>query len=106
MATQSASDYDYISTAIAVAYVLGRLRDVSDSYIGKGVSDILMAALYNAIDSELKSAMKLGYINGYSFNLMTDGPHNIKLPLTLIAKEELRSISIVLSLAENADISL
>ena len=60
-----------------------------------------MAALYNAIDVELKSAVTRGFINGFNFNLLSDGPHNLILPLSLQAKEELRTISVVLSLAEN-----
>lgn len=106
LATQSASDYDYISTAISVSYILSRLRIVVDPYIGKGLSDALLAALYNAIDVELKNSIKNGYINGYNFNLVSAGPHDLQLPLTLVAKEELRSISITLSLAENTAFSI
>lgn len=101
LATQGASDYDYISTAIAVTYVINRLKIVVDPYIGRGLSATLMAALYNAIDSELKSAINRGFINGYSFNLIGANAHELKLPLTLQAKDELRAISMVLSLAEN-----
>lgn len=106
LATQSLSDYDYISTAIAVTYVCARLKVITDPYIGRGISSTLMAALYNAIDVELKAAVTLGYINGYSFNLIGDSPNNLALPLTLQAKDELRSISMTLSLSENALISL
>lgn len=106
LATQSASDYDYISTAIAVTYVIGRLRIITDPYIGRGISSTLMAALYNAIDVELKSAVSLGYINGYNFNLIGRSANELQLPLTLQAKDELRSISLVLSLSENALLSL
>ena len=101
LATQSESDYDYISTAIAVTFILNRLRVITDPYIGKGLSSTLMAALYNAIDVELKSAVTRGFINGFNFNLLSDGPHSLILPLSLQAKEELRTISVVLSLAEN-----
>lgn len=101
LATQDASDYDYISTAIAVTYVINRLKIVVDPYIGRGISEALMAALYNAIDSELKFAITQGYINGYSFNLMGTSAHELALPLTLKAKGELRNISMVLSLSDN-----
>ncbi len=101
LATQAASDYDFISTAIAVTYVMSRLKIITDPYIGKGLSDTLMAALYNAIDVELKAAISLGYINGYNFNLLGTSAHDLSLPLTLQAKEELRSISLSMSLAEN-----
>ena len=106
LATQSTSDYDYISTAIAVTYVLNRLKIVTDPYIGRGMSNTLMAALYNAIDVELKSAITRGYINGYNFNLLSGGPHELQLPLTLQPKSELRSISMVLSLSENNSFSV
>ena len=106
LATQSASDYDYISTAISVTYVCSRLKTVTDPYIGRGISATLMTALYNAIDVELKAAITLGYINGYSFNLIGTSANNLSLPLTLQAKDELRSISMTLSLADNDLISL
>lgn len=106
LATRSVSDYDYISTAIAVTYVVGRLRVVTDPYIGRGISSTLMAALYNAIDVELKAAVALGYINGYSFNLIGRSANELALPLTLQAKDELRSISMTLALSENALLSL
>ena len=101
VATQSKSDYDYISTAIAVTYVLKVLKDVVDPYIGKGINQVLMAALYNAIDVSLKSAISFGYINGYGFNLITSNANTLALSLTLTPKDELRSINLVLSLAEN-----
>lgn len=106
LATQSASDYDYISTAIAVTYVVSRLKVITDPYIGRGISSTLMAALYNAIDVELKSAVTLGYINGYHFNLIGRSANELQLPLTLQAKDELRTISLTLSLSENALLSL
>lgn len=106
LATQSLSDYDYISSAIAVTYVCARLKVITDPYIGRGISSTLMAALYNAIDVELKAAVTLGYINGYSFNLIGRTANDLQLPLTLQAKDELRSISMTISLSENALISL
>ena len=106
LATQPTSDYDYISTAIAVTYVVGRLKVITDPYIGRGISSTLMAALYNAIDVELKAAVALGYINGYNFNLIGRTANELSLPLTLQAKDELRSISMTLALSENALISL
>ena len=106
LATQSASDYDYISTAISVTYVISRLKVITDPYIGRGISSTLMAALYNAIDVELKSAVTLGYINGYHFNLIGRSANELQLPLTLQAKDELRAISMTLSLSENALLSL
>lgn len=106
LATQSASDYDYISTAISVTYVISRLKVITDPYIGRGISSTLMAALYNAIDVELKAAVTLGYINGYHFNLIGRSANELQLPLTLQAKDELRAISMTLSLSENALLSL
>ena len=106
LATQPTSDYDYISTAIAVTYVVGRLKVITDPYIGRGISSTLMAALYNAIDVELKATVALGYINGYNFNLIGRTANELSLPLTLQAKDELRSISMTLALSENALISL
>ena len=106
LATQSVSDYDYISTAIAVTYVLGRIREITDPYIGRGVSSVLMAAFHNTIDMELRGAMSAGYINGYEFNLLSNGTGRLMLPITLREKDELRSITTVLSLSENVEFSI
>jgi len=100
LATSDASDFDYVSTAIAITHVLKSLRDIIDPYIGKGISATMMAALYNAIDVNLKAAVTLGYINGYSFNLLGSDANSLKLPLSIQPKHELRHVNIVVSLAE------
>ena len=100
LATSDASDFDYVSTAIAITHVLKSLRDIIDPYIGKGISATMMAALYNAVDVNLKSAVTLGYINGYSFNLLGTDANSLKLPLSIQPKHELRHVNIVVSLAE------
>ena len=100
LATSDASDFDYVSTAIAITHVLKSLRDIVDPYIGKGISATMMAALYNAIDVNLKAAVTLGYINGYSFNLLGSDANSLKLPLSIQPKHELRHVNIVVSLAE------
>lgn len=100
LATSDNSDYDYVSTAIAITHVLKGLRDVIDPYIGKGISSTMMTALYNAIDTELKLQVTNGYINGYEFNLTGTDANSLKLPLSLQPKHELRTVNIVVSLAE------
>lgn len=100
LATSDASDFDYVSTAIAITHVLKTLRDVIDPYIGKGISASLMAALYNAVDVQLKSAVTFGYINGYSFNLIGTDANSLKLPLSIQPKHELRTVNVLVSLAE------
>ncbi len=100
LATNDASDYDYVSTAIAITYVLKNLRAVIDPYIGKGISATMLAALHNAIDMKLKESIELGYINGFEFNLLGTNANNLKLPLSIRPKHELRNVNIVVSLAE------
>lgn len=100
LATNKNSDYDYISTAIAITHVLKNLRNVIDPYIGRGLSATLLAALYNAIDVELKAAVTNGYINGYSFNLLGSDVNTLRLPLSIQPKHELRTVNITVSLAE------
>jgi len=100
LATNDNSDYDYISTAIAITHVLKNLRNVIDPYIGRGLSAALLAALYNAIDVELKAAVTNGYINGYSFNLLGSDVNTLRLPLSIQPKHELRTVNITVSLAE------
>ena len=102
LATRDTSDYDYISTAIAVSSVLVDLNTVCDPYIGKGMDTAKMAALYNAIDTELKGQVSDGAINGYNFNLVNNGPNSLLLPLVLFAKDELRAIRITISLTRSA----
>lgn len=99
LATRDESDYDYISTAIAVTRVLANLREVINPYIGKGLSETSLAALHNAIDTDLKASIKAGYINGSSFNLIGTSVNDLRLPLRLKPKHELRSVNIQVSLA-------
>lgn len=100
LATSDDSDFDYVSTAISLTYVLKGLRNVIDPYIGKGISASLMAALYNAIDIQLKSAITQGYINGANFNLIGSDANSLRLPLSIQPKHELRTVNVIVSLAE------
>lgn len=100
LATSERSDFKYISTAIAVTHVLKTLRDTIDPYIGKGLSATLLAAMHNSIDETYKNAIKLGYINGYTFNLLGTNANNLKLTSSIQPKHELRNVNILVSLAE------
>lgn len=98
LATRPESDYDYISTAISVAEVLKRLERVTDPFIGRGIDQTMTAALWNAVETELKFVTAAGIVNGYSFNILKTAPHKFIIPLSLISKEELRVVNYIVSL--------
>lgn len=98
LATRSTSDYSYVSTAIAVAYVVRRLETIIDPYLGKGIDLVLGTALNNAIDMELKFAANSGAINGYDFDIKRVGPNRLAIALVLVPKDELRQVSVTIAL--------
>lgn len=106
LATREESDYDYISTAIALTATMRRLRSVINPYIGRGISETMMAALYDAIYENLRDSATQGYINGFSFNLFGSGPHNLRVVLNIRPKYELRDVSITIGLLDPENYSL
>ena len=99
LATNPASDFDYISTALAVSNVVSRLEKIIDPFIGRGLDLPLATALNNAIDTELKDAAGAGVINGYEFSIIRIGPNQLAVSLRLRAKEELRTVAVTIALS-------
>lgn len=95
-----ASDYKFVSTGIAVAQTLKRVRRASNPYIGKGTNVDIFTSLFNAIDSSLKESVTLGYINGYDFNLLQDAMNELSVPIILAPKHELQAVKTLISLTD------
>jgi len=106
LATSDASDFDYISTALAISYVLKSLEAVIDPYLGRGLDLPLAAALNNSVDTALKSAAGLGIINGYDFVISRVGANNLAINLKITPKEELRAVSVTLALTPDTTFNL
>lgn len=94
------SDYKYVSTGIAVAQVLKRVRQAANPYIGRGTNVDVFTSLFNAIDASFKESVTAGYINGYDFNLFQDGMNELSVPTVLAPKHELRHVKTLVSLTE------
>ena len=94
------SDYKFVSTGIAVAQTLKRLRRAANPYIGKGTNVDVFTSLFNAIDSSLKESVTLGYINGYDFNLLQDAMNELSVPTILAPKHELQHVKTLVSLTD------
>jgi hypothetical protein len=90
--TRENSDYDYISTSIAVAETVRELTIITDPFIGKGIDEVTMAALHTAIDSKLIELQKLGYFQSSRFRLIQTGPNSVTLYFVIRAKDELREV--------------
>lgn len=100
LATQADSDFDYISTAIAVAFCVRRINIITEPYIGKGLDLILAAALDNAVKAEIAFLVTSGVIAGAAPPVITrNGPNGLAIRLRLITKEELRTIDTSVALA-------
>lgn len=98
LATNGNSDFDYVSTAIAVSYIVRRINDAVDPFLGRGIDFPLAAALQNAVDLVIKSATSAGVINGGSVSIARTSPHQMQIRLTIQAKEELRQVVTTIAL--------
>jgi hypothetical protein len=98
LATNEASDFDYISTALAVAHIVKTLEAVIDPYLGRGIDSILGAAMHNGVDNALKQAASLGVINGASFKIVRSGANSLSIVLKISPKEELRVVQVSIAL--------
>lgn len=103
LATSDNSDYDYVSTAIIIADVVGRIRDRLEPFIGKGLNDITLAAVDTAVESIFESSVKAGSIVKYAYQVLSDpqerGQGHLRIPITIVPAFELRQISVSIKLA-------
>lgn len=105
LATSDYSDFDYISTAISVSYVIRKLQDTIDPFLGRGLDTAIAAAFQNAIDLTLKSAASLGVINGYAFKITRTSANTLAIELQIKPKDELRVVEVTLSLTPDTTLT-
>lgn len=105
LATSEYSDFDYISTAISVSYVIRRLQDTIDPYLGRGLDTAIAAAFQNSIDLTLKNAASLGVINGYAFKIRRVSANTLAIELQIKPKDELRIVEVTLSLTPDTTLT-
>ena len=95
------SDFDYISTAIAISEISKLITETTDPYIGKGLDLINLTALKTALTSALANAQKEGWMISYEFRIRRDGPNSLLVPFVIEAKDELRQISSLVRLTRS-----
>lgn len=90
--TRENSDYDYISTSIAIAETVRELTIITDPFIGRGIDDVSMSALHTAVTSKMLFLQKLGYFQSSQIRLVQSGPNTVTLYFKIRAKDELREV--------------
>lgn len=93
LATREDSDFDYISTAIAVSETTKLITAVADPFIGRGLDIITLTALETQLTTALSNAQKEGWFISYRFQLKRGGPNELLIPYVIEAKDELRKVS-------------
>ena len=103
LATGPDSDYDYISTAIIVGSISNRIRTRLDPYIGKGLTEVQVAAMQTAVDAEFQSAVNEGSVVKYYAQVVVqpvqNGAGRVSIPFTIVPPFELRDINSSIKLA-------
>lgn len=101
VATRENSDFDYISTAIAISEISKLITETTDPYIGKGLDLINLTALKTALTSVLANAQKEGWMISYEFRIRRDGPNSLLVPFVIEARDELRRINNIVRLTRS-----
>ena len=101
VATRENSDFDYISTAIAISEISKLITETTDPYIGKGLDLINLTALKTALTSALANAQKEGWMISYEFRIRRDGPNSLLVPFVIEARDELRRINNIVRLTRS-----
>lgn len=103
LATGPASDYDYISTAIIVGSLMNRIRTRLEPYIGKGLTEVQVAAMQTAVEAEFQDAVEAGSVVKYYAQVtvlpVQNGAGRVKVPFTIVPPFELREIDASVKLA-------
>lgn len=99
LATASASDYQYVSTALIVQDIVSSVRIAAEPYIGKGMTQVMVAAMKTAIDTVLRTATAAFKIESSNFDVVVTGIGKISIPLTIVPTYELRQVYIPISLS-------
>lgn len=103
LATGPASDYDYISTAIIVGSMMNRIRTRLEPYIGKGLTEVQVAAMQTAVEAEFQDAVSEGAVVKYYAQVtvlpVQNGAGRVSVPFTIVPPFELREIDASVKLA-------
>ena len=103
LATSDDSDYDYISTSLAIASVIDTVRGIAEPFIGKGMTEATRAALDTAVESALTKLAEANVIIqfAHAVNMRTtiNGKGIIDIPLTVVPSVELREVNVSIKLA-------
>jgi len=97
------SDYQRLSTMRQVKAAVDSIRNVSEPFLGEGMSGATLSALETAIDSQLKALVKQLVLQRYSFTLTATAQQRVlgqaTLELKLVPVFELRQLTIVVALS-------
>lgn len=99
LATNAASDYDYISTSIIIRNITNTLRERLDTYLGKGIDEIKLAAMQTAVDTVFQEAVRAGMIKKYSARVVPTGVFAVTINYTIVPVFELRDINNIVKLS-------
>lgn len=101
VATRDNSDFDYISTAVAISEISKLITETTEPYIGKGLDIITITALKTALTSALANAQREGWMISYEFKIRRDGPNSLLIPFVIETRDELRKINNIVRLTRS-----
>lgn len=101
VATRDSSDFDYISTAVAISEISKLITETTEPYIGKGLDIITITALKTALTSALANAQREGWMISYEFKIRRDGPNSLLIPFVIETRDELRKINNIVRLTRS-----
>ena len=99
LATNVASDYDYISTSIIIRNITNTLRERLDTYLGKGIDEIKLAAMQTAVDTVFQEAIRAGMVKKYVARVVPTGVFAVTINYTIVPVFELRDINNIVKLS-------
>lgn len=100
LATSEDSDYDYVSTAIIVGTLVRRIRERLQPFLGKGITQTMLAAADTGVESVFQTAVEEGAIENYAFSILPDRTSNsLTVPITIVPAFELREVNVSIKLA-------
>lgn len=99
LATNAASDYDYISTSIIVRNITNSLRSRLDGFIGQGIDQVRLAAMQTAVDTVFQEAVRAGMVKKYIAQVLPTSTFGVTIQYTIVPVFELRDISNIVKLS-------
>ena len=75
------------------------MRERLDTYLGKGIDEIKLAAMQTAVDTVFQEAVKAGMIKKYSARVVPTGVFAVTINYTIVPVFELRDINNIVKLS-------